>query len=298
MNSKGFDENAGSRAAQGDVKFWRTAELGDLELLHASYAVQSFPRHMHEEYILGVMVRGVEGLRHRGATHIAPAGSVLIINPCEWHANYALDEAGYAYRTLYPSVDLMKRFAQEISGRDQDAPLLRQPVVADDEKLSRLLLSLHLALEQNVSSLEQEARLLDAVAHLLAHHSTVPPASPSLRREHHYVKWVRDYLQANYADNVSLAELGEFTGVSPFHLLRVFRDEVGLPPHEYQTHIRIARAKRLLRSGRRVVEVAAEVGFTDQSHLTRHFKRIVGVTPGRFSSDRNNIQDEHTGPQL
>src|SRR5437868_1766563 len=120
MSSHYSDESGGSRIDCCKVKFWRVPELGNPELPHGAYAVQGFPRHMHEEYILGIMVSGVEALNHRGTTHIAPAGSVLMINPGEWHANYAPDGAGYAFRTLYPSVDLMKRVALEITGTDQD----------------------------------------------------------------------------------------------------------------------------------------------------------------------------------
>jgi AraC-like DNA-binding protein len=70
--------------------------------------------------------------------------------------------------------------------------------------------------------------------------------------------------------------------LSPFHLLRVFRAAVGLPPHAYQIQLRVARAKELLRAGMPIAAVAVEVGFVDQSHLTRHFKRLVGVPPGRY----------------
>lgn len=281
------DENRTNRSDQGAVKFWRAPALEGLELLQASYGVQEFPRHRHEEYILGVMVRGVEGLRLGGAAHLAPEGSILMIPPGTWHANYAVDDSGFAYRTLYPSVELVMRCAQEITGKSA-LPLFRQPVVVEDEPLRRLLLGLHLALEQPASALEQQARFLDSLTYLLAHHSADRSVPPPTGREHRYVRSVRDFIEANYTENVSLAELGDLTGISPYHLLRMFREEVGLPPHEYLTQLRIAEAKRLLRGEQTAGQVAAEVGFVDQSHLTRHFKRIVGLTPGQFASDRKN----------
>src|SRR5258708_22486805 len=246
---------------------------------------------MHDAYVIGVMVRGVEALNHRGCKHLAPAGSVLMINPGEWHANYGPDEEGFGYRMLYPSVDLLRRFATEIAGSEQDAPTLGQPAVVDDKRLCYLLLRLHLTLERGASSLEQETCFVDAVAHLLSYYSAVPPKLGSPKRGLGYIKRVRDYLESNYADNFSLTELSRLTGISPFHMLRMFREEVGLPPHEYQTNIRISHAKQLLREGRSAGYVAAEVGFADQSHLTRHFKRIVGLTPGQFSPHRKNVQD-------
>src|ERR1041384_7328743 len=85
----------------------RAASLDGLESLHASYSgAHVFPRHAHAEYVVSIMVRGAEGLRYRGATHVAPAGSLILLNPGEWHANYALDDEGFAYRTLYAPVAL------------------------------------------------------------------------------------------------------------------------------------------------------------------------------------------------
>lgn len=100
------------------------------------------------------------------------------------------------------------------------------------------------------------------------------------------VRRVREYLQENYAQNVSLADLASFADLSAFHLNRVFAKEVGLTPYAYQTQVRIARAKSLLTSGLPPVQVAIATGFYDQSHLGKHFKRLVGVTPGSYKVAR------------
>ena len=82
---------------------------------------------------------------------------------------------------------------------------------------------------------------------------------------------------------IDLAQLAEIAQLSPFHLLRSFRNQVALPPHAYQIQVRILRAKQMLRAGMPCIETAFAVGFADQSHFTKHFKRIVGVTPGLYS---------------
>ena len=84
--------------------------------------------------------------------------------------------------------------------------------------------------------------------------------------------------------NARSAELGRVAGLSPYHLNRVFARELGMPPHAFQTQVRIVRAKALLRDGVPVAETAVRTGFFDQSHLTRHFARVVGVPPGRYRS--------------
>jgi AraC family transcriptional regulator len=85
-------------------------------------------------------------------------------------------------------------------------------------------------------------------------------------------------------ENVSLAELAGELRLSPFHFARLFKEATGFPPHEYQLQLRVRRAQKLLLQTprRTVAEIACELGFADESHLRRHFKRIVGMTPGQF----------------
>jgi AraC-like DNA-binding protein len=279
------------------TRFWRVPELDGMEVLWGRYSVSDhFPRHMHEEYVVSVMTDGAEILRHRGTSHTAPAGSVLLINPGEWHVNHAQGPAGYAYFTLYPTITLLREFVGKVTGSDGDAPLFASsPVVYNAPPLRQALLALHRSVENRASALEKEARFLDCTAQLLCAHTTTTPvdlSSPSPDAGPRPVRVVRDFLEAAAPDrNVSLSELAALVDLSPFHLLRLFRDQVGLPPHEYVTHLRVARARDLLRAGCPLAQVAAAVGFADQSHLNRHFRRIVGVTPGRFAAGTDS------GPQ-
>lgn len=93
-----------------------------------------------------------------------------------------------------------------------------------------------------------------------------------------------EVIEARYTGPLSLDELAAHAELDKFHLCRAFRDEVGLPPYAYVTHRRISRAQQLLAAGVVPSEVAVQVGFCDQSQLHRHFKRILGVTPGQYAS--------------
>jgi AraC-like DNA-binding protein len=109
-----------------------------------------------------------------------------------------------------------------------------------------------------------------------------PPIAHPLRPapEPAAVRRAREYLAQNLASNVRLAELAAVAGVDAFRLLRAFRKVHGVPPHRYQLGLRIERAKHLMRERRATLAaIALDTGFSDQSHLTRHFKRSVGVTP-------------------
>jgi AraC-like DNA-binding protein len=93
---------------------------------------------------------------------------------------------------------------------------------------------------------------------------------------------VRDYLNEHVADRVCLDDLVALTGLSRFHLIRQFRRTIGVPPHEYQLMLRVARARALLERGEALADVAANLGFADQSHFGRTFRRMWRVSPGKF----------------
>jgi AraC-like DNA-binding protein len=101
--------------------------------------------------------------------------------------------------------------------------------------------------------------------------------------EHAVVGHVRDFLREHYRRRVPLAELAALAGMCRFALVRAFTKEVGMPPHAYQTRLRVLAARERVAAGDALSGVAVEMGFTDQSHLNRHFKPLVGVTPGEYA---------------
>jgi AraC-like DNA-binding protein len=177
--------------------------------------------------------------------------------------------------------------ARELSGRSVAPPYLSR-VVVNDPPLFRKLLALYLQLEQNASALEQESEFLSTMGVLLTRQNKEQLAlatsgkTKKTEREDRYVRLVRDYLKSHYAENVSLSQLTSLTNLSPFYLLRVFHNHAGFPPHEYQTQLRIDHARKLILTGTSLSQAALETGFFDQSHLSRNFKRIVGVTPRQY----------------
>ncbi len=102
---------------------------------------------------------------------------------------------------------------------------------------------------------------------------------------------VRDYIELHYQEPVTLATLANETGLSATHLLRIFRDEEGVTPLAYLLRFRIAQAKKLLACGYSIVEAALLTGFYDQSHFTNTFRKLTGITPGRYQRDSKIFQD-------
>lgn len=273
------------------VKFWHAHDLGYVELLRATYIEHTFTRHTHEGYAIGVVERGAETFYYRGQTHVAPAGSIVVINPGEVHTGQAVDKtAGWSYRMLYPEVSLVQKAAQELSRRWRAAPDFPSPVIYDSY-LAKVLRNLHLVLEMSTSKLERETHFISALAQLIARHADGYQQTGKFSHPHEAVKRARQYLEDHYDQNISIKQLAQRVNLSPYHFIRVFREVTGLTPHAYLTQFRIEQAKKLLTATQPIAAVAVETGFVDQSHLNRHFKRIVGVTPGQFLLNRNNVQD-------
>ena len=101
------------------------------------------------------------------------------------------------------------------------------------------------------------------------------------RLARHALRAVEEYIHAHLDQNIALADVAH---LSEFHFARLFKQTTGLPPHQFVIHQRVERAKRLIAAGRlSLAQIAIDVGFSGQSQLNRHFKRLVGVTPKRFA---------------
>jgi AraC-like DNA-binding protein len=272
------------------TRFWHDHEVAGLELLHARYITHTFSPHLHEGFAIGVIEWGAEQFAYRHNQHVAPAGSLVVINPGEVHTGEAATADGWVYRMMYPAAAVVQRAASELAGRPRDVPFFSSPIIHDAE-LARLFVGMHAAFADDAAALERESRLLWLLSRLVARHADDRPTPRHAAPEHVGVQRARDYLDQHYAENVTLDDLAASASLSPFHLLRVFRRTVGLPPHAYLTGVRVRHARRLLLADLPIADVAAQTGFADQSHLSRHFKRIVGVPPGRYRQNSKNIQD-------
>ncbi len=104
------------------------------------------------------------------------------------------------------------------------------------------------------------------------------------RLPRHALRAVEAYIEAHLEQDIALADLAAVAHLSEFHFARQFKQSTGRSPHQFVIHQRVERAKRLIAARELpLAQIATDVGFSDQSQLTRHFKRIVGVTPGRFA---------------
>lgn len=273
-----------------EIKVWRPSDITQLELRRGYSVARPVPRHWHEEYQLCFIHSGAGELKYRGRDLPTPPASLFIIHPGEVHANHCYEGSTCSYRTIFVDPELMRRAAIEVYGKDPGLPFFPTAVVFDQDLLAQYV-NLHAALEQPSSSLERQVLLLDLLTGLIARFAERQATPRTFGSERQAVKRACEYLSEHFAENISLELLARLANLSPFHFSRVFREQFGMPPHAFQTQLRVLRAKTLLRQGWTISRVASETGFADQSHFTRHFKRLVVVTPGQYTQNSKNVQD-------
>jgi AraC-like DNA-binding protein len=265
---------------QGDVAhYWPHPAVAGVDLMRARFVRHGFARHTHETFALGVVRAGSSGLWSGGARHVVSTGSIVLLNPDVVHTGGPVDDVGWAYRVFYPSVDVVA------AATGCRAPWFTRSTVADSDAAA-LMGQAHLAAEA-ADRLASETLLTSALSVLWREYGggRRVPEPPGGARE---AAVARDILHARIVDPPSLSELAAEVGTSRFALLRAFRTRYGLPPHAYLNQVRVRRARALLDDGMPPAAVAVAVGFADQPHLSRHFRRLVGVAPGRYQ--RNNVQ--------
>lgn len=263
------------------TKIWHDPQL-DVEFLHAYYVQHAYPPHSHDYYVISLIERGHQSFTHKGTKYLTSAGGVILINPGAAHTGEAADEQGFEMRALYPSLALMETAAFELTGRHQAFPFFKD-VRVDHPWAKDAIFSLHKAISQEASALECEARLLWTLARLIQRYAEARPGGQPLGQEKEAVRRARRYMEEHFFGRITLNELAQEVALSPYYFLRVFRLEVGMPPYTYLESVRVRHAQRLIKAGKPLAEVAIEVGFSSQSHLTRLFKKIIGVTPGQYA---------------
>jgi AraC-like DNA-binding protein len=222
--------------------------------------------------------------RHRGAG----GERVIILPPHLVHDGRAATGGGFRKRVLYLSADVLP---ERLIGPAVDRPDIHDPA------LLRAVHALHRTLGEPDDALEAEARLALVGDRLQAHLGDLPTgvaggsrrplgSHPSAVQGGHPGRLagdLRDLLDQRLFDRTTLAEAGHELGASPSHLVRSFTGTFGIAPHQYVTARRIDAARKRLLGGEPIALVAAGVGFYDQAHFTRLFKRHVGTSPGRYA---------------
>lgn len=253
------------------VRAWRPEVPLVREVLHATFAEHAYPAHTHDAWtVLSIDTGAVVYDLDRRRQH-ADASSVTILPPHVPHDGQS-ETRGTAFRkrVLYLDESWLPAAAIGASAR--------QPALVGD-RARAMLERVHRTLASPGDAILAEGAVIglgELVQHRLGTTTDTPADAPLARR-------LRTLLNDRLADTFTIDEAARILGAHPSHLVRVFSRAYGIPPHRYVIGRRIDRARRLLLAGVSPAETAAQSGFHDQAHLTRHFRRTLGTTPAAFA---------------
>ena len=240
----------------------------DFAVKQTSYAPgTSLPRHSHESPIFSFAIAGGTEVSHGHSTDWCDEGSLLYLAPGDTHANL------YPQQSVRLHLEVGDAFWRSFApGIDVRSGPVRHTFAATVGR--EIQAAIHL--DRNLAEFTIMANLLDAIGLLRARSPLHPETGAWLRR-------VRDYLEAHFAENLDLTALATLAGRHPAHLSRAFRLHFGRSMSDFVRERRLLRAARLIGEGARPLsEIALECGYYDQSHFTRAFGRFMKATPRQY----------------
>ena len=249
-----------------------------IEAYHFEGIMQKFPNHFHEYYVLGVVTSGCRFLTCKNREYTINAGDLLLFNPLDNHACEQMDNMALDWRCLNIENDIMRRTAAEITGRDE-LPAFTS-TVARQSDAALVFIDLHNMIMNEIKNFNKEENFYFLIEQLISDYTK--PVTETLAEIRGEIQAACDYMENNYTEIISLADLSKVSGLNKYTLLRNFTMQRGITPYQYLSTIRVNKAKRLLETGVPPIETAMLSGFTDQSHFTRFFKNFIGLTPKRY----------------
>lgn len=270
---------------------WSVPDIPHLECFRTAGFMHEYPRHSHSTWAIGVVDQGIGGIWYRGANQRGGPGEIIAINPGEVHTGYSLQKGGIGYSMVYIGEELVR----EILPAHGAMPIFPSVAIRDSVLAPRLR-RLCRMMEFGGPSLAIETQLIADLSTLFTRHARASAPQCSWREPAHITR-IQEYLRANLQRNVRLSELSALTGLSRAHVIRSFRRVVGMPPYEWLLQARIEEARRLLKEGHAISELAMEFGFADQSHFHRRFKSVTGMTPAAYAKGHYRSRQSQSIPR-
>jgi AraC-like DNA-binding protein len=255
------------------IRAWKPTVAGIREVLHARFTDHAYPPHTHDTWTLFIVDDGAIRYDLGGHARRAEPSMVTVLPPHVVHDGRPATRKGYRKRVLYLETSVL--------GEHLIGPAIDRPV-SPDPSLRRAVSGLHRALACIDDAFEAETRLA-FVAERLRTWLGEAPLEASPQRGQDLAEQLRAFLDSHAYEQVTMVAAAQQLGAGPTQLARAFADVFRITPHAYVIGRRLDAARDRILAGQPLADVAADVGFFDQPHLTRRFKDFLGATPGRFA---------------
>ncbi len=260
---------------------WVKRAAGETERFEACFSGLAYAPHRHDTYTLALTTAGVQSFHYRGQLRHSLPGEVVILHPDELHDGQAGTDSPFAYRAITINPVEVQQVLQGAS-----LPFLPSGVTKDPQFV-RIAGALLAEFNRPLETLEQQELIYSFACCLQQNTSN---SSRHTTANYHAMNRVREYIDDIIAIDscmpaeITLDELALIAQYSKWQVTRDFRALYGTTPYRYVILKRLQKAKALIERGLPLVQVAYSCGFTDQSHLHRHFKQCFGTTPKVWAS--------------
>ena len=244
-----------------------------ITVLSASFTDFKYKRHSHKEYALGVTLRGIQEYNLDGSHQLSRENGVMLFNPEQPHDGMAGDNTGLDYVMVYIDPELFL----ELTKRNEIGRF-RSPVVYNfclQDKILRLCSA--------VLSKRDEAFCSELLLSL-AESFSKPDLFETYKKDESLMKKAKEMIHENVEAVLKLEDISRELDISKFSLIRMFKAATGITPYQYFLNLKLELARELIEKTGDIYSAVAEYGFTDLTHLNKHFKRIYGITAFEYIS--------------
>lgn len=273
-----MDDRAKANSARR--KLWRSDYLANMDFLTATNLnTQRVGPHIHHGYTISIVEKGVLPLDFRDTQVFLKPGEFVLLGPEVPHS--------FAYSSMMEECSYRTVFIKEHCLTEELRNVVREEQSTISRIVNKNLWHDYLGVQESIEKGSMSD--VDSIINMSQFLLKDMPESALSRAEikSPYVKTLREYILQNYTSVPDIHELSEIANISPFYLMRLFKEETGLSPHAYINQLRIHKAKEMIESGEPLLQISYELGFTDQSHFSKTFLKVTGVNPLKYIESSN-----------
>ncbi len=248
-------------------------------LLEASFTNKTFAPHFHDEYSIALITSGTHNFTCNKNDFAARPGDIRLINP---HDIHVCKSKTWGYITFTPDNNFVEAFSESCQ-KELHNIMFVNPVIRN-HKLAKLFVDLNSATKEWQDELMAENILEELVVNLISSYSNNKTKAKNISYSRKKLLQSVEYMKTNFGESLKLEKLANISALSKYHFLRKFKEEFNMTPHSYLLQIRVQNAKNMLLQNRALSDIAFSCGFSDQSHFTRVFNKIYGMSPKKLVS--------------
>jgi len=246
-------------------------------LLEASFSNKIFASHFHDEYSIALITSGTHFFTCNKDDFNANPGDIRLINPGDIHV---CKSKTWGYITFTPNNNFVENFSESCQ-KELHNITFTKPVI-NNHKLAKLFIDLNSANKEWQDELMAENILEELIVNLISSYSNNEVKTKDISYSKKRLLQTIEYMKSKFNENLKLENLAQISGLSKYHFLRKFKEEFNMTPHAYLLQIRIQNAKNMLLNQDSLTDIALSCGFSDQSHFTRVFNKVYGMSPGKL----------------